>query len=65
MVERVAIEDEGEARQDELMWALGDEINRLPERYRLPIILCGLDGLTRQRAADQLGWPAGTVATRP
>ena len=54
----------GKRVRDELLCALSDEISRLPEKYRLPIVLCGLDGLTRQRAAGQLGWPPGTVATR-
>ena len=51
-------------RREELLCVLKHEINRLPEKYRLPIVLCRLDGLTRTQAADQLGWPPGTVATR-
>jgi RNA polymerase sigma factor (sigma-70 family) len=64
MVKRVAIEEQGKARRDELLQVLNHEINRLPEKYRLPIVLCRLDGLSRTQAADQLGWPPGTVATR-
>jgi RNA polymerase sigma factor (sigma-70 family) len=64
MVERVAPAEESEARHDELLCVLNDEINRLPEKYRLPVVLCRLDGLTRKHVADQLGWPLGTVATR-
>jgi RNA polymerase sigma factor (sigma-70 family) len=63
-VERVAPVIEGESRREELLCVLNDEINRLPEKYRLPIVLCRLDGLTRTQAADQLGWRPGTVATR-
>jgi RNA polymerase sigma factor (sigma-70 family) len=60
----VATAEETERARDELLGALSQEINRLPEKYRLPIVLCGLEGMTRKQAASQLGWPPGTVATR-
>ena len=43
---------------------LHDELDRLPEKYRAPIVLCYLGGLTHQEAADQLRLPLGTVKVR-
>jgi RNA polymerase sigma factor (sigma-70 family) len=40
------------------------ELSHLPERYRIPIVLCDLEGKTIQEAMRHLGWPQGTVASR-
>ena len=40
------------------------ELSRLADVYRLPILLCDLEGKSIKRAAQQLGWPQGTVAGR-
>ena len=49
---------------NELFSLLHDEIDRLPERYRLPVVLCDVQGLTHEKAARHLGWPVGTVKSR-
>ncbi len=51
--------DEGELRE-----AIHEEIERLPERYRAPVVLCDLEGRTHEQAARLLGWPVGTVKSR-
>jgi RNA polymerase sigma factor (sigma-70 family) len=48
----------------ELASVLDEEIRRLPERYRVPLVLCYLLGRTNEEAARELGWPKGTVAVR-
>ena len=43
---------------------LHEELERLPERFREPIVLCHIEGLTQEQAAHRLGWPIGTVQSR-
>ena len=43
---------------------LHEEVNRLPAKYRDPVILCHLQGLTHAEAARELAWPVGTVSVR-
>jgi len=48
----------------ELAALIHAEIDRLSTPERSAITLCDLEGLTHQQAADQLGWPLGTVKAR-
>ena len=41
-----------------------EEVDRLPEKYRAPIVLCYFEGLTHEEAAAHLRVPVGTVKVR-
>src|SRR5262249_9595395 len=43
---------------------LDEEVCRLPEKYRAPVVLCYLEGRTNVEAARELGCPSGTAVTR-
>ncbi len=61
--ERIA--ERGSIPNDPGRWAeLHEELGRLPEKFRAPLVLCYLEGLTQEQAAEQLRWPLGTVQSR-
>jgi RNA polymerase sigma factor (sigma-70 family) len=54
---------------DETTWhefrkALDDELGRLPDRYRAPVVLCCLEGKTHEQAAQELGCPKSSLSGR-
>jgi RNA polymerase sigma factor (sigma-70 family) len=61
MVGEVAANPAGESPGHELRPILDEELNRLPEKYRTPLVLCYLEGKTNEEAARLLGRPVGTV----
>jgi RNA polymerase sigma factor (sigma-70 family) len=70
-VDQSRIEPVGKAPQPELelasreeFEALHEEVARLPERYRIPVVLCDLEGLTHKEAAARLHCPPSTVGVR-
>jgi RNA polymerase sigma factor (sigma-70 family) len=67
-VERIRPESEpacpSQPRDLSFVPLLREELSRLPEGYRQPVVLCYLDGKTNEEAAAQLKCPVGTIKGR-
>jgi RNA polymerase sigma factor (sigma-70 family) len=61
---KTAFAPAGPLAGDDLLPALHEEIARLPAKYRLPILLCDLEGLPQGQAAGQLHWSERTLRRR-
>jgi RNA polymerase sigma factor (sigma-70 family) len=48
----------------EVRGLLDEELQRLPEKLRLPLVLCYLEGLTQDEASLRLGWSRSTLKRR-
>jgi RNA polymerase sigma factor (sigma-70 family) len=60
----VSPDPEHDPAWSELRSVLHGEVNRLPESYRTPVVLCYFEGRTNGEAAALLRWPEGTLKTR-
>jgi RNA polymerase sigma factor (sigma-70 family) len=64
---QVDVMPQPQARPEEVpdWWPLLDqELNRLPEAYRAPVVLCDLQGVSRREAARQLRLSNGSLSRR-
>ena len=64
--ESVAAKPEATAASefDEDVAAVHVELAHLPDIYRLAVLMCDLEGLSRKDAAERLGWKEGTLSGR-
>ncbi len=60
----VATSTNGPAAGDDLLPALHEEIARLPEKLRLAVVHCDLEGITQAQAAAQLHWSRRSLQLR-
>jgi RNA polymerase sigma factor (sigma-70 family) len=64
-VAKAAVETASDAIEHDVLQALlHDEVNRLPAKYRAPVVLCYFEGRTHEEAAAALQWPVGTVRSK-
>jgi RNA polymerase sigma factor (sigma-70 family) len=59
-----AVDPLAEISGRELLERIDAELARLPEKYRVPVLLCCVQGLSREEAARQLGWSDGKIKGR-
>src|SRR5438105_2697309 len=56
--------DSANGADEELLQHLDAELHRLPDKYRVPVVLCELEGRSRKEVARRLGLPEGTLSWR-
>jgi RNA polymerase sigma factor (sigma-70 family) len=59
-----SVDDQACLEEDELHAVIHEELGRLPEKYRTPLVLCYFEGLAHEDVARRLGWPIGSVRGR-
>lgn len=57
-------DSDSELEREEMRLVVNEELERLPEKYRVPLVLCFLAGLTHEQAASEMGLPRGSMAKR-
>jgi RNA polymerase sigma factor (sigma-70 family) len=55
---------DADVHDDDIARLIHDEINRLPAQYRIPLVLCELEGHSCEEAARHVGCPVGTIKSR-
>lgn len=63
-VDLAEVPDAERSLEPDLVLALHEEVRRLPDKYRGPVVLCYLEGKTGEEAARELNCPATTVKGR-
>ena len=64
LVSQIQTDDASASKLDDCLPLLDEELNRLSERERLPIVLCDLMGRSRKEAAEELELSEGTLSSR-
>jgi RNA polymerase sigma factor (sigma-70 family) len=64
LAEEVAVGAESSEDDKELRAVLDSELSRLPDQLRAAVVLCDLEGIPQEEAAQRLGCPVGTVKSR-
>jgi RNA polymerase sigma factor (sigma-70 family) len=61
---RRPVSEDRSTTASDLEVALDEELHRLPEKHRAPLVLCYLEGKTNEQAAQILGCPVGSMSAR-